>query len=851
MSLSKSLTAAAGNAAAGDNLYVEDVFSTYLYGGNGTSQAIENGINLGDANVGGSGFVNGAGDRLTTTESLGSGDFTVEFWAYTLTAGDDAFFDTRTVDRNPTGLTFTAINSTTVRIYDSTVRLTVTGISYLNQWVHFAVERSSGTITIYVNGTSGGSVANTTNYSDTAFKIGDSPFYGDTDAYISNFRLVKGSAVYGGNFTPSTAPLTAISGTALLTLQSPEPFTDNSGNSLAITQVGNVKAKNFGPFTSADAGAGGLVWIKKRGSAALKHLLYDTERGVYKDLNTNDTSAEDSAGNNLTAFNSDGFSIGNGVEVSSTSDPRVSWTFRKAEKFFDVQTWTGNSTAGRTIAHNLGSVPACIIVKKTSNVDDWQVYHVGADATAPQDYFLSLNLTDARGDSTVRWNDTAPTDSVFTLGSSSLVNQSGQTYVAYLFASDAGGFGDNGSENIIKCGRFTFQYNQPNEIDVGFEPQFILYKTVGIAGSWTMLDTMRGWTVEGDNWLRANSSDAEGSNFDFMNPTATGFKVNDGAFGEDYIYIAIRRPMKTPESGTEVFAPIAKNSTNPTTDWTVGFPADMFLEGFRTLAGVGQRINTRLTGGSDYLETWRSNATFDGFGGGWDEQDSYSNATGGVTSLIGWFFKRAPGFMDVVAYTGDGVAGRTVSHNLGVVPELMIVKSRSSAEDWLVYHKELNINGDSRPETDYIFLNGAANGGDEASIWNDTSPTDSVFTVGTNSGTNGSTKTYIAYLFSTLAGVSKVGKYIGTGTTLSVDCGFSTGARFILIKRQGTGGWYVWDTARGIIAGPDPYLRLNSTATDVTSNDYIQPLASGFTVQSSAPAELNASGGTYIFLAIA
>ena len=165
---------------------------------------------------GGSVIVNGAGDRLTTTESLGSGDFTVEFWAYTLTAGDDAFFDTRAVDRNPTGLTLTALTASSINLYDSTTRLTITGVSYLNQWVHFALERSSGTIKIYVNGTSGGSVANTTNYSDTAFSIGDSPNYGDTDAYISNFRLVKGSAVYGGNFTPPTAPLTAITNTELL-----------------------------------------------------------------------------------------------------------------------------------------------------------------------------------------------------------------------------------------------------------------------------------------------------------------------------------------------------------------------------------------------------------------------------------------------------------------------------------------------------------------------------------------------------------------------------------------------------------------------------------------------------------
>ena len=195
-------------------------------------------------------FVNGAGDRLTTTESLGSGDFTVEFWAYTLTATDDPFFETRTANLSPTGLTFTALNSTTVRIFDSGVRLTVTGVNYLNQWVHFVVERSSGTITIYVNGTAGGSVANTTNYSDTSFCIGGSPYYGPTNAYISNFRLVKGSAVYGGNFTPPTEPLTAISGTELLTCQS-NRFVDNSTNALTLTVSGTPEVTSFSPFTNS------------------------------------------------------------------------------------------------------------------------------------------------------------------------------------------------------------------------------------------------------------------------------------------------------------------------------------------------------------------------------------------------------------------------------------------------------------------------------------------------------------------------------------------------------------------------------------------------------------------------
>jgi hypothetical protein len=113
-------------------------------------------------------------------------------------------------------------------------------------------------------------------------------------------------------------------------------------------------------------------------------------------------------------------------------------------------------------------------------------------------------------------------------------------------------------------------------------------------------------------------------------------------------------------------------------------------------------------------------------------------------------------------------------------------------------------------------------------------------------------RTFVVYLFATLAGISKVGNYSGTGNAINVDCGFSAGARYILIKRtDSSGDWFVYDTARGIVSGNDPYLLVNDSAGEVTNTDYIDPLNSGFTVTSSAPTGLNASGGTYIFLAIA
>jgi hypothetical protein len=112
--------------------------------------------------------------------------------------------------------------------------------------------------------------------------------------------------------------------------------------------------------------------------------------------------------------------------------------------------------------------------------------------------------------------------------------------------------------------------------------------------------------------------------------------------------------------------------------------------------------------------------------------------------------------------------------------------------------------------------------------------------------------TYVAYLFATLAGVSKVGTYTGNGTSQTIACGFSAGARFILIKRtNAVGDWYVWDTVRGIITADDPHLSLNTTVAEVTTDDSIDPDSSGFIVNQLAATNINVSAATYIFLAIA
>ena len=230
-------------------------------------------------------------------------------------------------------------------------------------------------------------------------------------------------------------------------------------------------------------------------------------------------------------------------------------------------------------------------------------------------------------------------------------------------------------------------------------------------------------------------------------------------------------------------------------------------------------------------------------------EGSNSGSVMNITSwlYVNYMFGRAPSFFDVVCYTGTGVSSQTFNHNLGVVPELMIVKCRSQAAGggWVVYSQALGNNS-------AIILNSTGAAFTPAAYWNTTSPTASVFSVNADTDVGNTGRTYVNYLFATCAGVSKVGSYTGTGTTLQIDCGFTSGARFVLIKRtDSTGDWYVWDSARGIVSGNDPYLLLNSTAAEVTNTDYVDTHNAGFEISSTAPSAINASGGTFIFLAIA
>jgi len=601
------------------------------------------------------------------------------------------------------------------------------------------------------------------------------------------------------------------------------------------------------------SGEGGIVWVKSRNNAH-NHYIFDTNVGSGGYLQPNNTAS------GLTGANYSFTSTGLTDAYNNYSgNEAVWWTFRKAPKFFDVVTYTGNDTEGRTVSHNLGSVPGMIIVKQTNGTNPWTIYHRGVDASAPEDYRMHFTSA-ARVNASGAWNDTAPTSTEFTLGSSTYVNGSGNTYVAYLFAhnNSDGGFGPDSDQDIIKCGSFTTDSNEDATINLGFEPQWVLYKRTdsAVGGAWNLYDIMRG--LHGDFLSQAavlvpNDSSVEDATTNRIAITPTGFKIDNYGANRSYIYMAIRRgPLAKPTDPSKVFH-TSNNFFYQNFD-SLGFDADFNIN-TRRIGTYTRYILTRMLG-TTYLLTDVANAEGSGSTSRqfWDYRSNWIDlstswwASTSYTNFYSW--RRAPGFCDVVAYTSNTTYPNTFSHNLGVVPEMIWIKRRDSGVSWAVYHSALG-------NTKHLTLNDTS-AESASSYWNNTSPTASVVTVGGQDETWGyGSYKYVAYLFASVAGVSKVGSYTGDGSedgSKVIDCGFSSGSQFVLIKRtDSAGGWQFFDSARGIVAGNDSRLQLDNNVQATTGYDFIDPDNSGFIVGVSTTSKnaFNVSGGNYIFYAIA
>jgi hypothetical protein len=391
-----------------------------------------------------------------------------------------------------------------------------------------------------------------------------------------------------------------------------------------------------------------------------------------------------------------------------------------------------------------------------------------------------------------------------------------------------------------------------------------MIKNSGATGDWNILDNMRGLFVRvTGGTLRANTSDAE-FNAEWVSPTATGFTLDTtsteaNASGNTYIYIAIRRgPMRVPTTGTSVFGLNARTGTGADATVTGG-------AGVTDLAIIKNR-------GSTPNWFWASRMTKNGFlssnattaeisanttalqSNPWDVMDGVkvgttstaTNASG--STFINYLFKRAPGFMDVCFYTGTGATGQTINHNLGFVPEFYVAKVRSTsgADGWQTYWSVV-----PNPLNIYLPINSSNARDTNTNAWQTPTSTQIKIGAGLAGYINAANETYVAYLFASAPGVSKVGSYTGNDDVQTINCGFTGGARFVMIKRTDSAeDWFIFDTARGINVGDDKILSLNTTAAEVTNRNNVSPASVGFEVNNDG-GYCNASGGTYIFLAIA
>lgn len=694
---------------------------------------------------------------------------------------------------------------------------------------------------------------------------------------ITSYRVISSPGGIIG--TGATSPVTVsglTNGTAYtftVTAQNAAGYGPESVASNSVTPaVPNYIEEVFSTYLYTGTGAaltitnnidlsanGGMVWVKRRNTTG-SNRLYDTVRDNV--ISSDSTAIQGNAGGTYFAgVSSSGFTLGTNTDVNASSSTYDSWTFREKIKFFDVVTWTGNGLSSQTIPHSLGSDPGCIINKATSAVQNWWVYH---RSTGTGNY-LVLNTTAAQVAGTIV-SATSSTD--FTVGST--LTSAGVTYVAYLFSHDAGGFGTTGNDNVVSCGTFTTDASGGATVTLGYEPQWVLVKRSNGVENWTIVDSMRGIGLSNGAYpatgigLNPNLTSAE-SNANILGLNATGFTTGQSITGSaTYIYIAVRRgPMKVPTLGTTVFGISARTGTSANATVTGGSGVDDGVLIKNRGAAVADLFASRLTG-NRYMITssTASEVTASGLilqANTWDVMDGVKVGTtstitnASANTFVNYLFSRAPGFFDVINYGGTGTV-TTVSHNLQAVPELLIFKKRDVARSWAVVHANAINRTISQPPVytgyDVSFDLGVSGG--LGGVLNSTAPTSSVVTLSSSQDVNGSGNTYVAWLFSTVAGVSKIGSYTGTAALQTVACGFAAGARFLLIKRSDADGdWYYWDSVRGLSSGNDPYLLLNTAAAEVTATNYVDTDTTGFKVTAAAPAALNAVGGTYIFLAIA
>ena len=427
--------------------------------------------------------------------------------------------------------------------------------------------------------------------------------------------------------------------------------------------------------------------------------------------------------------------------------------------------------------------------------------------------------------------------------------------------SDGYKFGEDGKQQIIKCGSHTHNSTDPVRIYTGWEPQWVMCKNTTQASNWAMFDVMRGIFIGSDGpSLAADSNAAENGvvgQGQIVVPHGDGFTLRYGLTavnpgnGDKIIYVAIRKSdgytAPTPEAGTEVFTMDTGNGSSAGPCFDSNFAVDFALRKIPGSSDDWWAVNR--TTGKKYSITNSMVAESSHNDNPMDYSDGWGSGSIG-SGMQSWMWKRGLG-MDFVNFTGDSVQGRDIRHSLGVAPNMMWLKNRTRSlgggANWIVYVSgitHLSVFG-SDPDN-YgnnpvaLELNETERAQFSASgYWDHTHPTSTHFRVGDTYHTNQSGESIMAILFASIDKISKVGTFLGNGSSSdrSHELGFAP--RFLLIKNvtdQSNTHWLIYDTVRGWYpntSSDSKRLHINLSDAQATEN-IIQTTSTGFKTNSSS-----------------
>jgi len=647
----------------------------------------------------------------------------------------------------------------------------------------------------------------------------------------------------------------------------------------------SITGLNFSP---------GLVWIKKR-NATEDHAWFDTVRGTQQQISSNLSAAEYTTSNAVSSFNSDGFTTGNNGATNNGSGTYVAWNFKAGGAAvantdgtinsqvsvnntlgFSIVKYTGNGNASADVGHGLSSIPELTIFKQLSSGGTgggyWNTYYTANNTVGFLNQTNSFATNTGGTNGSVDISNMSTTKFGFLAGSSSANNQnnSGSDYIVYAFKSKPG---------FSKVGSYTGTGVSGHSVVTGFEPAWLMVKRTDSTGAWNIQDNKRNTSNPRTSVLQASSNDQEyTSNSYAINFLANGFQIvnSDNGWntsGGSYIYLAFAADgSTTTPSLANSFATELYTGNGGTQSITTGFKPDwVWLKErsgsqwhslYDSIRGVGNRIVSNSSNAENFDANRLTSFNSNGFSIGSDGDtntlnDTYVswnwkaggtpsiNTDGSTTSLVS--ANQAAGF-SIVKFSGNlSSAGNIqVGHGLNVAPELIIQKNINGTGTWWARPFFLNSN-----PYQYLGLSESATLATSSSSDGTMSiPTSTTFDNNWNTSLGSSSGTpIIAYCFTSISGYSKVGSYtgLGSGGPLTVNVGFAP-TLGIIKRTDSTGGWRMFDTVRGT----DKSLRANSADAEYDdTNNYMDFTTTGFYFSNSQTnPDINAAGGTYIYLAI-